>query len=153
VIVPATDTSTGSFTGNYAFAAQDYNGVGLYWEFDLVGQGSVTAGTLAGTGLASDPFEFFDVTPALYSGVSFAGTATPDALNPGRYTMPLTVTAIAGTPVPLQVAIYQASGGQLFWLEEDNFSLFLGPIQQQGPLTGLPASRRHAAKTRAKPRR
>jgi len=139
VLIPQTDTSAASFAGNYAFGAQDYWGCSGVCEFDLVGQGSVTGGTLSGTGLVSDPFGFFGASTA-DSGVTFSGTATPDGANAGRYTIPLAVTA-DGALVDFQVVIYQASGGQLFWVDEDIDSLFLGSLQQQGSLTGLAAAK------------
>jgi hypothetical protein len=152
VLIPQTDTSPDSFAGNYVFGAQDYNSLSnfLGWEFDFVGQGSVTSGVLSGTGLVSDPFAFFRASPANYSGVPFAGTATPDGTHAGRYTIPLNITAVAGSPVDFQVVIYQASGGQLFWMDEDNLSLFLGPLEQQGSLTGLHAAKRAGAKSKPK---
>ena len=146
VLIPQTDTAAASFTGNYAFGAQDFNAVA--GEFDFVGQGSVTGGALSGTGLVSDPFGFFSTTTA-DSGATFSGTATPDGVNTGRYTIPLDTTA-GGSLVTFQTVIYQASGGQLFWMDEDNFSLSLGPLQQQGSLAGLPAARRGGARNRAK---
>ena len=58
-MIPQTDTSTASFTGNYSFGAQSfYTGLG----FDFVGQGSMTGGTLNGTGLLSDIFDVFNTT-------------------------------------------------------------------------------------------
>lgn len=151
VVAPQTDTAASSFAGNYGFGAQDDYTGNPGWEFDFIGQGSVTSGTLNGTGLVSDPFAFFVAyTASDYSAVPFSGTATPDSLNAGRYTIPLNVTA-GGASVPFQVVIYQASGGQLFWMDEDtsviypNYligtSLFSGSLQQQGSLTSLPASR------------
>jgi hypothetical protein len=50
---------------------------------------------------------------------------------------PLILT-VAQDPVDFDVVIYQASGTQLFWLNEDDYSIFLGPIQQQGSLATLP---------------
>ena len=152
VLTPQTDTATANFSGNYAFGAQVYNGLSSSgWEFDFVGQGSVTGGVLTGTGLVSDPFFTFSGNPT-DSGSTFSGTATPDGAHPGRYTMfasPLAVTA-GGSTIDFQVVVYQASGGQLFWLDEDVLSLSLGPLEQQGSLTGLPAARGSAAKTKAK---
>jgi len=155
VVIPQTDTKTSSFNNNYAFGAQEYNGVGFPgWEFDFVGQGSVSNLALSGSGLINDPFAFFSSSPANYSGVPFSGTATPDAANPGRYTIPLAVTAVSGSPVDFNVVIYQASGGQLFWLDTDNAvpnpSWFLGPLEQQGSLSGMPAVKKHAGKTQMK---
>jgi hypothetical protein len=153
VLTPQTDTSTASFAGNYAFGAQDFFGCGVglgTCEFDYVGQGSVTSGVLTGTGLLSDPFFGFGAS-ATNSGATFSGTAAPDGSNVGRYTMiPFDIAAVAGSPFGFTVVIYQASGEQLFWLDEDNFSLSLGALEQQGSLTGLPAARGAAAKTKAK---
>ncbi len=156
VVTPQTDTATASFTGNYGFGAQDYYTGNPGWEFDFVGQGSIANGTLNGTGPVSDPFAFFVAyTASDYSAVPFSGTATPDPLNAGRYTISLNVTA-GGASVPFQVVIYQASGGQLFWMDEDTSitypndqigsDVFNGSIQQQGSLTSIPAARRPVAK-------
>jgi len=145
VLVPQTNTSPASFVGNYAFGAQAGNnprGPALGWEFDFVGQGTVSGAALSGAGLLSDPFFIFDNTPA--DGTDFAkfsGTATPDPANAGRYTMSLGVTITADPAYT--TAIYQADGGQLFWLDENKngASVFLGMLQQQGSLGGLPAVR------------
>jgi hypothetical protein len=155
VLVSQTDTKTTSFTGNYAFGAQDYNLISTTgWEFDFVGQGSVTDLALSGTGLVSDPFSFFSSNVA-DNGVAFSGTAAPDTSHAGRYTIPLSITVVAGSPVAFPAVIYQAGGGQLFWLNigVDNDaadSVFLGPLEQQGPLTGLPAVTKGAEKSRLK---
>jgi hypothetical protein len=152
VLIPQTDTATNSFTGNYAFGAQDYNETSAVgWEFDYVGQGAVSASVLTGTGLVSDAFGFFSATPAVYTAVPFSGTATPDVANPGRYTMvPLDITPITGSAAPFSVAIYQASGGLLFWMDEDAHTLSIGTLQQLTtvPVAGLHAKSKHMARTR-----
>jgi hypothetical protein len=61
---------------------------------------------------------------------------------------PLDVTINAAT-TGFDVVIYQASGGQLFWLDEDTNGVFLGSLQQQGSFTGLPTARK-ASKTKPK---
>jgi hypothetical protein len=145
VMIPQTDTSTASFAGNYAFGAQTYNvprtGY-LGWEFDFVGQGSVDNSVLTGAaGLLSDPFAIFNQTGQDGTDTAtFSGTASPDNVYPGRYTMKLGI-AVAADP-NYTTAIYQADGGQLFWLDEDanGKSVFLGSLQQQGSLTGLSAA-------------
>jgi hypothetical protein len=145
LVIPQTDTSSASFTGSYSFGAQSfYTGLG----FDFVGQGAVTNGTLNGTGLLSDIFEIFNPTTT-DSGVTFAGTTLPDTGNPGRYTLssanptpnPLNMT-VNGVTTPFDVVIYQASGGQLLWLNEDldSTTVFVGSLQQQGSLSGIPGS-------------
>jgi hypothetical protein len=151
ILIPETDTSAASFIGNYAFGAQAINSS---FEFDFIGQGSVTGLALSGNGLLSDPFITLGASTT-NQGVMFSGTPLPDASNAGRYTMlstnptpnPLAVT-ISGTPINFDVVIYQASGGQLLWLNEDPTSVFLGSLQQQGSLTGLPAARKPAPKAR-----
>jgi hypothetical protein len=154
VLIPQVDNVAADFAGNYAFGAQDFNG-NAFWEFDLVGQGSVTATTtnvLAGTANVSDPGGFFDGgTPPEEIGATVAATATPDLVNTGRFTIPtLAVTVTGGTEVDLSAVIYQASGGQLFWLGEDAADVFLGPIELQGSLTGVPGVKKAPAKTTKK---
>ena len=150
VLIPQTDSATGSFAGNYAFGAQAYDGTTFVgWEFDFVGQGSVTGGVLSGTGLVSDPSGFFSEN-LVDSGVAFSATATADGVTPGRYTAPLGITLSGGSAVPFGTVIYQASGGQLFWIDENIDSLFLGTLQRQGSLAGVPAAKKGGAKTKPK---
>lgn len=138
IITPQTDTTTANFTGNYAFGGQDFNIAG---EFDFVGNGPVSSGVLTGSGLIADPFGLFATPGANYTGVPFTATMTPDLSNVGRYTTPaLEMTPVSGSPIDFQVAIYQASGNLLYWVDEDSFSLSLGSLQT----LSLPA--RHAAK-------
>jgi hypothetical protein len=155
ILLPQTDTSTASFAGSYAFGAQAYHnprGPALGWEFDFVGQGSVNSGAFSdATGLVSDPFFIFNTTPPDGTDTAkFSGTASPDPVNAGRYTIKLDVTLTADPD--FNVVIYQASGGQLFWLdeEENDDSVFLGSLQQQGSLIGLPAAQGAPAKTKSK---
>jgi len=153
-MVPQTDTSAGSFTGKYVIAAQGFNG--FCCEFDFVGQGAVTAGVLSATGMVSDPFLTLNGASATNTGVKFSGTPQADTGHVGRYTM----FSTNSTPNPFHlkiktantsfdVALYQASGGQLFWIDEGTSSVFLGSLLQQGSLTEVPAARR-AAKTKSK---
>ncbi len=155
-LLPQTDTSTASFAGSYAFDVQAYNnprGPSLGWEFDFVGQGSVSGGVFSGaTGLLSDPFFIFN--PTGQDGIDtamFTGTAVPDPANAGRYTMKLAV-AVVTDPGNFTTVIYQAAGGQLFWLDvqESDDGMFLGTLEQQGSLSALPAVRRPASKAKSK---
>ena len=147
VVIPQTDTATASFTGNYAFSGQAYASLLGFGEFDFVGRGKVTSGVLSGSALVSDPFLNLG-TKLTDSGVKFAGTPLADPSNPGYYTMlstnptpnPLAIT-VSGSTTDFDVVIYQASGGQLFWLNEDPTSVFLGLLQQQTSLKGLPLAR------------
>lgn len=153
VLVPQTDTSTASFTGNYAFGAQDFND--FCCEFDFLGQGSVTNNVLKGEGLLSDPFLTLDAD-ATNSGVTFSGNPLADKSNVGRYTLsatnpkpnPFKIT-INGTASDFEVVIYQASGGLLYWLDEDAVSVFLGSLEQQGSLTGLPPRNKSVPKNKS----
>jgi hypothetical protein len=64
----------------------------------------------------------------------------PDGVNPGRYTIstaggPLAIATVGGWSTNYyNVVIYQANGGQLFWIDENSMSVFLGTLQQQGAL-------------------
>jgi len=119
----------------------------------MVAQGSVTAGALSFTGQVSDPFFTLGTPDATSSGNTFTGNPLADSTNPGRYSMLSTNTipnplaaAIDGASGTFDLVLYQASGGQLFWLEYDGNSVFLGPLQQQN-LTGIPATKDPAAKS------
>lgn len=147
VVVPQTDTSTANFTGKYAFGGQAFAALVTSGEFDFTGQGKVTNGAFSGTGLLNDPLVTLTGSSGVNSGVKFGDTPLADPSNPGRYTM----SATNPTPNPLrvnvngkvnhfEVALYQATAGQLFWVNEDVTSTFLGSLQQQGSLTGMPAA-------------
>ncbi len=132
-LVPQTDATTASFSGSYAFGAQGV--AGPPDEFDFVGVATVKPGTFTGTGFLSDPFAIF--THGVDSPTAtFTASATPDPvhLGVGRYTLnPLAVGTSGNdfTPFDLNtVTAYQAYGGQLFWIEVDDFSVFEGSLQQ-----------------------
>lgn len=132
VLAPQTDTAVADFAGTYGFGFQDF----LFCEgceFDFVGQGSFTGGVLAGDGLINDPGNLFGGGDVQYT-VAEEGTATPDPDNLGRYTMPSDFQ-LDGTDVggPF-LTIYQASAGQLFWMDLDGGDVLLGSVQQQGVL-------------------
>jgi hypothetical protein len=147
IVIPQAVTSTASFTGKYAFGGQDYNYISSAGEFDFLGAGNVTSLSLSGTGLLTDPFNTLGAQ-VTNSGVTFSGSFLPDSSNPGRYTLsssnstpnPLQIT-IGGVTSFFDVAAYQASGGLVLWLNEDPNTVFLGLLQQQGSLSGIPAAR------------
>jgi hypothetical protein len=64
----------------------------------------------------------------------------------GRYTFRLDVGLTADPD--FGSVVYQASGGQLIWLDVDasGDSVFLGSMQQQGSLTALPAAQANQSK-------
>lgn len=145
VIVPQTDTASASFTGNYAIGAQDGNNFAalaspncIECEFDTIAQGTVAGGILSATGDVSDPLQTLMAGTGLYSGSTFNGTPPPDVTNPGRYSpfaLGAIINSVSGS---FTVVMYQASGEQLFWLEVDSNGVWLGPLEQQGSLAGIP---------------
>ncbi len=163
VAIPQTDTTSTDFNGNYAAGWQNFNDflgttVCFDCEFDMVGQGTMASGgALSLNSLVSDPFETLTAGGAFGPG-TFTGTPTPDANNAGRFTMFSTDPApgsslgasIGTSPITsFDVVVYQASATELYWIEYDQGSVFLGPIESQGSLTGVPAVAR-AAKVPAK---
>jgi hypothetical protein len=145
VIVPQTDVAAASVAGNYAMGAQDTNNFSalaspfcIQCEFDTVLQGAITGGVLTATGDVSDPLSTLIAGPGLYPGSTFNGTLAPDAAHPGRYSPFGLAATINDTKGAFEVVTYQASGEQLFWIEVDSNGIWLGPLQQQGSLTGLP---------------
>ena len=148
VIVPQTDTATASVFGNYAIGAQDTNNFAFFsspsciqCEFDMLAQATITGTAFTASGDVSDPLDTLG-TPmpgtGLFARSPFSGSLSPDAAHPGRYLpFPLTAT-INGITAPFNVVTFQASGEQLFWIEVDSNGIWLGPLQQQGSLAGLP---------------
>lgn len=104
----------------------------------MVAQGTITGGVLAATGDVSDPFTTLVAGSGLYSGSTFNGILPPDATHPGRYSSFAVAATINGKAGAFNVVSYQVSGGLLFWLDVDANGVWLGPLQQQGSLTGLP---------------
>jgi hypothetical protein len=156
IAIPQSDIVVADFTGDYAFGGQvfDAGGVPLTgWEVDFVGQGTFTNGVLAGTATISDPFLTLSTTGDV-SGVEVTGTAVSDGVNAGRYTMTgageFGVT-LGGTVTQVPVAIYQASGEQLLFLDEGDFSMSLGSFQQQPQASGN-VVKKTAAQNKLKPK-
>jgi hypothetical protein len=155
-LVPQTSTTNSDFAGNYVVGLQDlFPGSGTplplkTGEVDFVGNAAVTT-SLTGSGTLSDPFGTLGLNPS--ATVSFAAPITPDPVNTGigRYAIsPFSVSNGAATPVtiPYSANVYQASGGQLFWIEdgEDGLnSVFGGQLQQQGTI-GVAAAKKKAKK-------
>jgi hypothetical protein len=156
VLISQTDTSRASFAGSYAFGAQAFNvarGGPLGDEFDFVGQGFVSGNALSdASGLLSDPFFIFNAT--LSDGTdtaTFSGAALPDPDNTGRYTISPLGMGVAADPQNFNTVVYQANGAELLWLDENanGRSVFLGSLQHQGSLTGIPAARSNHASARS----
>jgi hypothetical protein len=164
VLIPQTDTTSTDFNGNYAAGWQNFN----YFtecgdcESDMVAQGSMASGgALSLTGLVSDPFETLTAGAITETGATFTGTPAADPNNAGRFSMLSAneneLTTVIGTSEwsSWDVVMYQASAGQLFWLNYDDTdtSVFLGPLEQQPSSLTLPAAIGPVAKpqTRQKP--
>jgi hypothetical protein len=145
VAIPQTDNASADFSGNYAAGWQDFNDFTTCTdcEFDMVAQGSMASGgALSLTGEVSDPFQTLDVGATTETGATFNSTPAPDESNAGRFTMfgSNDLAAVIGSGSGgFDVIIYQASASQLFWLEYDDNSVFVGPIEVQGSLTGVPS--------------
>jgi len=145
IVLTRGSTATSAFAGAYAFGTQAFHLpriAPLGSEYDFAGQTTVNSLALSSAkGLLSDPFAIFNSTGSDGTDkATFAGTATPSTVA-GRYTMSLTI-AVSADPVLDPVAIYQGSGGsQLLWLDVDSAATgtFLGILQQQGSLSGVPA--------------
>jgi hypothetical protein len=159
IVVPQTDMSATDFTSSYGFGAKVFNPSG---EFDYVGQAPISSLALtSATGDISDPFAYFvSGSPNEYSGVPFAGTAVADTneATTGRYTISPLAVGPVGTGGPTDnynYVIYQASGGLLFWMDEDTESLSLGTLQAQSAssLKALHAKRGPLPKSQAKRKR
>jgi hypothetical protein len=145
--------ATGSFSGNYALGLQDFFPGGSVanppvgsGEADFVGNAAVTATTFAGSGTISDPKMLLN-PPANTDSVTFSAPVAADSSHPGRFTItPFTVTLTngAGGTIPYTANVYQASSGQLFWIEDGADGLssaFGGQIQQESALGAAAAKK------------
>jgi hypothetical protein len=134
-LVPQTPIiSSSDFAGFYTFGGQGVTNRDGFFEFDFVGTGLVTepGGALLGQGDLSDPFGALTGNQANYTDVAFTAAAVPDTLHPGRYTLnPFTLSNTGfASDITLNVAAYEASGDQLFWIEVDPGSYFSGSLEQ-----------------------
>jgi hypothetical protein len=159
VITPQTDTTATDFNGNYAAGFQDFNSFTCPGcEFDMVGPFTVTAGVLSTASIGADTSDPLDTL----TGVESTGdtyTSTPLPVSAGYFSMssanatpnPLVGTLNGGaTTQNFNVDIYQASATTLYWIDWDTDSVFLGPIEAQSTATAFPASKKGAARTKAK---
>jgi hypothetical protein len=139
VLLPQTDTTPADFAGAYTFGAQGRTSAHDGFEFDILGEATVTAGTFAGTGALSDPFGALTGAAVESSNVTFGATAAPDGDNPGRFTFtPLALNVTS--PVDMTITVYQANGGQLFWVQMDAGDEAGGSLEQN-TLAGAAAAK------------
>ena len=155
VITPQTDTTAANFNGNYAAGFQNINQFNLNCsdcEFDMVGPFTMSAGDLTTAAIGaddSDPLGTLTGTAGESKGDSYSSAPAP--VSAGYYQMvspnnPLKET-INGSSGPFDADIYQASATMLYWIEIDKLGVFLGSIEQQGPLTGMPAAKKPGSRT------
>lgn len=132
-IVPQTDIVVGDFSGDYAGGGSG-NSV-LFTsgdEFDFLTLASVTepGGSFSGLVGLGDPFEALTDSVTLITDGSFTGSAVPDESNPGRYDInPLVLASPEIDTINMRVGVYQASGGQLYWVETDEDTYFGGSLE------------------------
>ncbi|MFZ0911229.1 MAG: hypothetical protein WAN24_17295 [Candidatus Acidiferrales bacterium] len=120
--VLSAQTSTTAAAGNNAINLDGETG--FFGVVDVNGQVlSNGSSAFAGTGDANELF-----VASQLSGVSLAGTFTPDATNAGRYTGTLDLN---GTITPFGLVFYQASGGMAVHILEDPLNIGIGVIEQQ----------------------
>jgi hypothetical protein len=153
-LVPQTDTAAASFSGNYAFGAQNItfpNEIADLpgWEFDFIGQGDFTPAVSNAPGLLTDPFNIFETDDAQIPA-TFSMTPTADGENAGRYEPePFAISpapAALPTPFGIPTVLYQANGGLLVWAGEnyetnpdDDFLTSGGSLEQQTLPITVPA--------------
>jgi hypothetical protein len=106
---------------------------------------AIAGATLAGSGTISDPRGVLN-NPATVDSATFSGAITADGANPGRFTIPLamTITTAPGAVVSYGANVYEASSGQLFWIEDgaDGLSsVFGGQIQATSTLGAAAAKK------------
>src|SRR5262249_37177447 len=122
VLLP--QSGTAAVTGNFGVTYKSFTAAG--GELNLGGQASIAGGgALTGTADANSLGG-----GAANLGVNLSGTLTADAAHAGRFTLPLTV-AIGAAPPALTFAVYEASGGQLLWVETDTASYATGSLEVQ----------------------
>ncbi len=141
ILLPQTDAAPADFTGAYAFGAQGRSAGDDGFEFDFLGEATVTAGGFSATGFLSDPFGTLTGGALESSKVTFAATAAPDGDHTGRFTFgPLALSSPDFTsPVNMAFTVYQANAGELFWVQMDA-SNEAGGSMQQNTLAGAAAA-------------
>jgi hypothetical protein len=124
IILPQAAPASSTFSGNYAVDWRGFTAAGVELNADgqvNIGTGLVLAGTVDDADLQ---------TGSPHLGVAISGTAAADPANPGRYTLTLAVPLTPTSPL-LTFVIYQASTGDLVWVETDTTQYVSGTIQQQ----------------------
>jgi hypothetical protein len=156
LFIPQSDVAVGDFQNSYVAGWQNFDFNGCGQEFDMVSQGTmVPAGSLTLTGMVSDPFYCLGTPDQTSSSDTFNSTPNPDLNHPGRYTLEgknkITSFIDGATGPNFDMVLYQASAGQLFWLDFDTTltTVSIGPLEQQGSLAGLPAAASVKAQWRA----
>lgn len=145
VITPQTDTTATDFSGTYVAGFQDYNAFNANCggcEFDMIALFSMTSGTFSTTGADdSDPLDTIsgkESTGDSYTSIPLsvsAGYFSMSSANTPANPLAATIDSLTGS---FDADIYQASATTLYWLNFDDDSVFLGPIEAQGSLSAVP---------------
>jgi hypothetical protein len=114
--------TTGLPSGSFGFNFQAFTNAG---EVDSVGQVTFTGTSLTGFADVNDLFH-----AKLTTGATLSGTLTADAANPGRFTLPLTLT-IGGTPTVQTIVLYQISSNQFVVVQLDLAQFGSGVVEKQ----------------------
>jgi hypothetical protein len=145
VLVP--QSATTGFTGNYALGLQDLiPTTAASGEVDFVGN-AVAGANLVGSGTLSDPGNLFLLGPV--DTASFSAPIAADTTNTaGRYEISPFIVTVNGNGAPIMIPdmanAYEASGAQLFWIEDGadgQSSVFGGQIQATSTLGAAAAKR------------
>jgi hypothetical protein len=118
----ALPTAATTFTGNYVLGTQASSATN---EGDAVGIVGVSGTKITGTENLNDLFGTGQGT-----AIAASGTLTPDAVNSGRFTIPLLLN-VPPSPPTLNYVLYQASSTQFIVLEDDSTQFALGTLQKQ----------------------
>ena len=118
----ALPTAATTFTGNYVLGTQASSATN---EGDAVGIVGVSGTKITGTENLNDLFGTGQGT-----AIAVSGTLTPDAVNSGRFTIPLLLN-VPPSPPTLNYVLYQASSTQFIVLEDDSTQFALGALQKQ----------------------
>jgi hypothetical protein len=118
LILPAAGAQT--FTGNYVLSTQSSNTN----EADSVGFVAVSGTSVSGVENLNNLF-----ATGQGSAMAISGTLTPDAVNAGRFTIP--VVANLTTAVTSKYVMYQVGSTQLVVVQIDSPQFASGTLQKQ----------------------
>jgi hypothetical protein len=119
LILPAAGAQT--FTGNYALSTQSSNTN----EADAVGVVAVSGTSVSGV----ENLNNLLFATGQRSAIALSGTLTPDAVNVGRFTIPV-LTSLT-PPVTSKYVLYQVGSTQFVMVQVDSPQFASGTLQKQ----------------------